>query len=334
MRHEDTYCAIFGQVTDKLTEKYSGEAIPNNFDFESECYRVLKQVAEREEVDVHLLGKHTFPDIMLEYKADGEKIGVEVKLHTSGDSWTTLGNSAYASTQASGLETIFLLFGNFEQRPPTFVIKPYAACITDIKLTHSPRYIIDMEATTDFLGEKIGVSFDQLRRMEERDRVTCVNTYIAETKYKELTAVSDKEQLIAKGFVLFPEFFSSCPWARYRRMSVWLFANNILCRNVRDFISASGKARIDAVGPEELPRIFTSLKNRASVFKEEIEKTPAIILKTAWNFVDETLTDIPDSAEDRVALWLNIASEQYGGGQKRIGATRHKFRETLEKILS
>lgn len=220
MRHEAVYQAIFERVQASLVEEFLDGNVPDDRTFENTCCSTLERAACECGVTVNHLGKHKFPDITLEYEADGEKIGVEVKLHTSGESWTTLGNSVRSSTQEPGLETIFLLFGNFEQQPPAFAIKPYAKCIKDIKLTHSPRYMIDMRGRTDFCEREIGISFDQLRNMSEDDRMIYVNTYIARTKYEELTAAAEKTQLVAKGFVLFPELFSHTPQIRYRRMSV------------------------------------------------------------------------------------------------------------------
>lgn len=332
MRHENVYQEIFEQVQINLAEEFSGGNAPDDRTFEDACYSALEQAASGRGVAVDHLGKHKFPDITLEYEVDGEKIGVEVKLHTSGESWTTFGNSAYSSTQEPGLETIFLLFGNFEQQPPAFAIKPYANCIKDIKPTHSPRYMIDMRETTDFCERQIGISFDQLRNMSEDDRIIYVNTYIARTKYEELTAVAEKTQLVAKGFVLFPELFSHNPQIRYRRMSVWLFANNILCRNVRDFISASGTAAISVVGTQALPKIYTSLLRCVPTFKEEMEHTEEIVLKNAWGECGNT-KEIPTSVEERIDLWLDIVSQQYGGKQKAIQGTPYKFKATLKKII-
>lgn len=332
MKHEDIYLDIFERVKKMLIAKYEREMYPDASDFELACVDALIQVSHNFDVNVQHLGKRKFPDIKLEYCPDGEKIGVEVKLHTEGETWTTLGNSTYASTQEPDLETVFLLFGNFEKAPPMFEIKPYANCIKDIKSTHNPRYIIDMEGTTDFCAEQLGVTFDQLRNMDESDRIVYVNTYIAKKKYKELSDIPSKERLIAQGFVLFPEFFSQNQQIRYRRMSVWLFAKNILCRNVRDFISASGVAAIDMIGPEELPRIYTSLLKCASIFRSEIEHIPGAVLKSTWSECGNT-AHIPTSAEGRIALWLDIASHQYGGKQKKIGDTPYKFRETVKKII-
>lgn len=332
MKHEDIYLGIFEKTKEILIAKYEKEKCPDDSNFELACADALTEAAQKFDVDVCHLGKRKFPDIKLEYRPDGEKIGVEVKLHTVGEAWTTLGNSAYASTQEPDLETVFLLFGNFEKSPPMFEIKPYANCIKDIKSTHNPRYMIDMEGATDFCAEQLGVTFDQLRNMDEGDRIVYVNTYIAKKKYKELSNIPAKKQVIAQGFVLFPEFFSPNQQIRYRRMSVWLFAKNILCRNVRDFISASGTAAIDMIGPKELPRIYTSLLKCASIFKREIEHIPGAVLKSAWSECGNT-TPIPTSVEDRIALWLDIVSQQYGGKQKKIQDTPYKFKETVEKIL-
>jgi len=271
MKHEDIYIKIFEKAKEILIKKYEREECPDDSNFEVACADALAKVANEFDVDTQHLGKRKFPDIRLQYRPDGEKVGVGVKLHTVGETWTTLGNSAYASTQEPDLETIFLLFGNFEKSPPMFEIKSFANCIKDIKSTHNPRYIIDMGGTTDFCLEQLGVTFDQLRNMEENDRIVYVNTYIAKRKYKELSVVPDKKRVLAQGFVLFPEFFSANRQIRYRRMSVWLFAKNILCRNVRDFVSASGTASINKIGPKELPRIYTNLLDCSYLFKEEIK---------------------------------------------------------------
>lgn len=207
MRHQDIYMRIFEKVKEMLIRKYEVEGCPDDSAFEHACADALTEAARGFDVDVRHLGKRKFPDVKLEYQPDGERIGVEIKLHTSGESWTTLGNSTYASTQEPGLETIFLLFGNFEQHPPAFVIKPYAACIKDITPTHYPRYIIDMGGTTDFCEEQIGVSFDQLRSMSETDRITYVNTYIAKTKYEELTAAAEKIDWWRRAFCSFQNSF-------------------------------------------------------------------------------------------------------------------------------
>lgn len=330
MKHKDVYSEIFRETKKFLVKKYSAGTIPSSADFESAVVEVMKAAAKGKGVEVRHLGKRAFPDIRLEYMADREKVGVEVKLHTTGKAWTTLGNSAYGRTQDPGLATIYLLFGHFEKSPAQFEIKPYGKCIQDIEITHNPRYMIDMRGSRDFCLEELGISFDKLRTMNEHNREIYVNTYIAKKKYAELSKLKNKKQIMAQGFVLFPEFFANNESIRYKRMSVWLFAKNILCRNVRDFLSASGTKAINAIGPERLPKIFSSLQNCAAEFEEELKSTPAIVLKSSWSECGAVGT-MPKSFKGRKKLWLDLVEQQYGG--RLISGTTHELRDTLEKLL-
>lgn len=330
MKHKKIFSSIFENAKKVLAEKYSTDEIPNDAAFETAVFKAIEEAAKDTGVQVTHLGKRAFPDIKLEYMVDREKVGVEVKLHTTGEAWTTLGNSAYASTQEPNLATIYLFFGNFEKTPAEFEIKPYGECIQDIKITHNPRYMIDMKSSRDFCVEEMGLSFDALRAIDERNREIYVNTYIAKTKYKELSDLINKRRVIAQGFVLFPEFFANNQQIRYRRMSVWLFAKNILCRNVRDFLSASGKQTIAIIGPEELPKIFSSLQNCATEFKEELINTPSIILNRSWSECG-TISTIPGNLKGRIDLWLDLVAQQHE--KELIPETPYKFRDTLEKLL-
>lgn len=330
MKHKKIYFSIFEKAKEILAREYSAGEIPDDSAFENAVFKAIEEAAKGKDVQATPLGKRAFPDIKLEHLSDGEKVGVEVKLHTAGEAWTTLGNSAYATTQEPNLVTIYLFFGNFEKKPVEFEIKPYGECIKDIKITHNPRYMIDMKSSRDFCVEEMGLSFDTLRAIDERDREIYVNTYIAKTKHKELSGLVNKQRVIAQGFVLFPEFFANNQRIRYQRMSVWLFAKNILCRNVRDFLSASGKQAIAVIGPEELPKIFSSLQNCTEEFKEELKNTPSIILKSSWS-VCGTITTIPENLEGRIKLWLNLVARQYE--KELISETPYKLRDTLEKLL-
>lgn len=330
MKHKDVYSSIFKETKKILVEKYSVGKFLNASNFEKVVFEAIKKAAKGTGVEVKHLGKNVFPDIRLEYMSDGEKIGVEVKLHTTGKAWTTLGNSAYGHTQEPDLTTIYLLFGHFEKSPAQFEIKPYGRCIQDIEITHSPRYMIDMRGSKDFCLEELGVSFDKLRKMDAHNREIYVNTYIAKKKYDELSKLKNKKQIIAQGFVLFPEFFAHNELIRYQRMSVWLFAKDILCRNVRDFLSASGAQAIPAIGPEELPKIFSSLQNCAAEFQEELKSTPSIILKSSWSKCG-TVRAIPKSFKGRKDLWLELVAQQ--NGKTYIPGTPYKLKDTLEKLL-
>jgi len=346
MIREDIYVQIFEEVKEKLKRKYQQDPNASSQKFEGSVVKIIENVIETWEstqpeeskldFEIRHLGKHHYPDIVIENKTDHEKIGLEVKYHIQNNLWKTTGNSTYESISEDGLDKIYLLFGHFKKVPPEFKIAPIDRCLSDVVITHSPRYSIDMEYGQDFCAQRLGVPYERLRQLEKKQRETYINTYVAQTKYKELSSVADKELLIAQSFILFPEIFSTNKKIRYRRMSVWLFAKGILCRNTRDFLSASGTQKIDLIGQEELPRVFSRLYERRTDIRREIVYLPSIVLEHSWN--DETIrkgppVSVSKNSEDRLNMWIDILSKQYGGAHKRIENTSYPFKATIEKLL-
>lgn len=163
------------------------------------------------------------------------------------------------------------------------------------------------------------------------DRELFVNTYIANTKYDELSTCVNKEQIIAQCFILFPDIFSSSA-DKYKRMSVWLFAKGIVCRNTRDFISGSGKRVINNVGDKELPKIFYTLYQHKTQFKHQLEEIDSISLKYSWYDYQSQIT-IPGQYNDRIKMWLRLIYKEFGGASKKIDNTDYQFNTTIKMIL-
>lgn len=78
-----------------------------------------------------------FPDIVA-----GKYYGVEVK-SSKDEKWITLGGSVNESTRIEDVERIFLMFGKLKE-PIEFRSRPYEDCLSDVVVTHYPRYKIDM----------------------------------------------------------------------------------------------------------------------------------------------------------------------------------------------
>ena len=57
-----------------------------------------------------------------------------------------------------------MLFGKLGGTPPEFKCKPYQDCLYDIAVTHSPRYLINMELEkNETIFSKMGTTYDDLR---------------------------------------------------------------------------------------------------------------------------------------------------------------------------
>src|SRR5690625_4323947 len=68
------------------------------------------------------------------------------------------------STRIESVERIYLLFGKLRE-PIKFKVKPYEDCLSEIVVTHSPRYKIDMQLNkSETIFEKMGVEYDEFRK--------------------------------------------------------------------------------------------------------------------------------------------------------------------------
>src|SRR5579884_2760448 len=106
-------------------------------------------------------GDGEFPDIV-----DDEFFGIEVKSTTS-NKWQSFGNSVMESTRVSNTEKIYVLFGKLGGDPDVMV-KKYEECLAEIKVTHNPRYQIDMRlGLGETILDKMGTTYDDLRTQKD-----------------------------------------------------------------------------------------------------------------------------------------------------------------------
>lgn len=212
--------------------------------------------------DIILVSGHSFPDIMAT-----NYCGVEVK-STKDDKWTSIGSSIVESTRNATVENIYMLFGKLGGNPPEFKLKPYQDCLSEIAVTHSPRYLINMELSKrETIFAKMGTTYESLRtsnnaieqvRRYYRDKaikehkiempwwITSENVESSQSFNIRLwnTLCDDvKKDLQAKCMILFPEALSPIQsQTKYNRTTLWLCSyNQVIVPNIRDFYSAGGK---------------------------------------------------------------------------------------------
>ena len=185
----------------KKLEDSEFKNIPEPKDFEKICACIIADVLKVEIDYKH--GSNRFPDITFNY--GGQHIGVEVKRLKS-SSWKVDGNSAAASTSVEGLDEIYILAGKFSKSKETdkftseYKMRPMGECITDIRVTHKPRYEIDVARPDgrEFCEETFRVKYDALRLMEEERREAIVGRYVAEVKYEQWVKNDQNIQNIRK----------------------------------------------------------------------------------------------------------------------------------------
>ena len=262
-----------------------------------------------------------FPDII----AAGY-YGVEVK-STKEDHWTSTGSSILETTRVNGIERIYMTFGKLGGNPIEFLSKPYEKCLYDIAVTHMPRYRIDMKLKDgETIFEKMGVSYDELRKMD--DPIAPVARYYrnhlkpgeslwwtgnkdienesapATIKLWTATSSEEKERLTVEGYVLFPEVLSNTSNKKYNRYSLWLVTNKgVVNNNVRDSFSAGGKIPFT---------LENGLEIKMPAAYGRIKKYRLLIEDMLYNYSADTLSEYWEMniVGNRLKQWCMLVADQ------------------------
>ena len=271
-------------------------------------------------------GGQKFPDIVA-----NKYYGIEVKTTTK-NHWKTTGNSVLESTRVDDVERIFMLFGKLG-KPIEFKSRPYEECLSEVVVTHSPRYLIDMnleEGKTIF--DKINTPYDTLR--QKKNPIKSITDYY-KSKLKagqDLWWIQDTEKssnliiniwnnlstieqndFVNKAMVIFPETFGHRQ-DKYSRFAIWLVKNEgVVCPYVRDAFTAKGRADILLNNKEykQVPRIFINLFENIDSIIEILANTSAIELSEYW----------PHKTSERKKIidWIEIVASN----SKSVRGTTH-----------
>jgi hypothetical protein len=278
------------------------------------------------ENSIKIIGGQKFPDIVAK-----KFYGIEVKTTTQ-NHWKTTGNSVLESTRVEDVERIFMLFGKLG-KPIEFKCRAYEECLSEVVVTHSPRYLIDMnleEGKTIF--DKINTSYDTLRK--KKNPIKPITDYyksklkpgqdlwwIQDTEKASNLIIniwnnlstSEQNNFVNKAMVIFPEIFGHRQ-DKYSRFAIWLVKNEgVVCPNVRDAFTAKGRADILLNNEEykQVPRIFINLFENINSIIEILVNTSTIELTEYWNKKTTEKTKILD--------WIEIVSTN----SKSVRGTKH-----------
>lgn len=232
-----------------------------------------------------------FPDILL----DDTIYGVEVK-SVKDKTWTSTGSSIVETLRESEIEKVFLMFGRLSDPDIDFRCKPYEECLSEIAVTHSPRYLInmDMSVADQTIFDKMGTSYEQFRKMGEgqidlvrkhyrekfkgRDKKSMpwwigeeptIITHPSELhnpscEFRMLSDLSEevKDYFRLCSYALFPEILGT-DQDKFRKPSLWLCSRfSIICSNVRDVFTAGGTVNIfvdDILEWKNVPKVVANL---------------------------------------------------------------------------
>lgn len=314
------------------TDKYLNKIAEENEDYfighsgiklEKDVFEAVKKCAVGTSFDgsIQLISGVSFPDIVAH-----KFYGVEVK-STEKNHWTSIGSSILESTRIKDVERIYLTFGKLG-KPSKFLSRPYEDCLSEIVVTHYPRYRIDMQLKAgDTIFDKMGVPYDELRKME--NPVVPVSKYYKENLKEgeslwwtgtdvESTVSSPilrlwntlpgnfREDKITEGYVLFPELLSG----QYEGFVLWLASQGIIIPNARDLFSAGGQKTLPCFKKgKKFPAVYKRVYNLRDGISDFIEKSDAGDLLKYWLNDDaiDVYMDRMDTLSEKLSLWIDIA---------------------------
>ncbi len=270
------------------------------------------------ENSIELIGGQKFPDIVAK-----KYFGIEVKTTTQ-NHWKTTGNSVFEGTRVDGVERIFMLFAKLAS-PMEFRCRPYEEVLSEVVVTHSPRYLIDMNLKKGkTIFDKIKMPYDTFRKNENPIR-SIVDYYKsilkpgeelwwmdAENNSKPSSIIikiwsnltlKQKQELKNRSMVYYPELFGNNN-NKFGRLAIWLVTREaVVCPNIRDLFTAGGKRDFkgDKYVYQKVPRIIFNLFENIQNIVEMIIQTSAFELSEYW--------EIKTTEKSKIFDWINLVSE-------------------------
>ncbi len=252
---------------------------------------------------------NAFPDIVAR-----RYFGVEVKM-TKKDDWRSTGNSVREHSRLDGIERIYMLFGKFGGG---FDVRTrlYQECLSEVAVTHSPRYLIDMTLPDGkSIFDKMGVDYDVLRH--DPQIIPRIKSYYrAQLKegqelwwlqddravspiIRPFNTLTDSEQRALKidSLILFPEILGTSRTKYERVAAYWIAEHGVVSSSLRDAFTAGGRKEISGLGVAR--QVDTLLLDVASELIARLMTLDETMLTHYWR--------VSGVAQDRVSQWLELA---------------------------
>ncbi|MFD2869146.1 hypothetical protein ACFSY7_11640 [Kurthia populi] len=282
----------------------------------------IKEHGDILEITAHL--GHHFPDMDL--KLNGIKFGLELKSRSNGE-WTTNGNSVMESISDPDYEEIFLMFGSKVKKENRLLVRhaPYWQTTKAIKVTHSPRFVIDIRSGASSVFES-KVEYDTLRELNDDGKVKFLQDYLRNNSNEAKWYTSEKEQVMptyfndlpeeerlkikADLFIQFPKDLIGNSQNDYKRSAEHLINFYfVYVSNLRDIFSASGKFKYENI---EFSRVYKNLQDSSQAIHDFLnEANSDYIEKITSGWIRDEL--IETSSGDVIADYykaLNMAAKK------------------------
>ena len=199
---------------------------------------------------------HAFPDITV------NGYGIEVK-HTRKDTWLAVGNSVFEGMRDWSVQQVYVVYGKMGGWPEVRWAR-YEDCITHVRISHAPRFVIEMDRVSP-LFKRIQVPYADFARLSPEEKMHHIREYargrlkpgerlwwledqdhslpIQVRVYMRLSE-QEKRQYRAEAAVLCPEICSpSRTRGKYDAAAMYLLTQHgVFCPQTRDLFSAGSVA--------------------------------------------------------------------------------------------
>ena len=112
---------------------------------------------------------HAFPDI----RVNG--FGVEVK-YSKRDTWNAVGNSVFESMRDPTVQAVYVMFGKVGGLAEARWAR-YEDCVTHVRVSNAPRFVVDMESAEPPLFERFDISYDDFAALDDDGKMQHVRDY-------------------------------------------------------------------------------------------------------------------------------------------------------------
>lgn len=337
----DYYDTILSELVNRLhfdSQKNKNDYLTSGTNFEKPVLNQLKKLLEtissrnneEKPVIIYNEGSHDFPDIRISF--EGHKWGIEVKSSSKeSSSWRINGNSIFGESRASDLDEVYVLFGHVSGAKSEFRFAKLENCIVDIAVTHSPRYILDLDAKEkDLFFPKIKMTMDEFEK--SRKQIEILKEYfqagnkkswwtesfsnsddsqVVPAEIRFLNKIDNKEanELIGYGLAHFPEmiaFDKRFGNDKYERFATFLISQqSIVCTNIRDIFSAGGKFELNG---KRYPHVLATITKYWVHIRQALNKSDESLDKD-WNFIFQRVPSISlNKDREKESSWIRISA--------------------------
>jgi len=310
---------VLARACEILTENVRTNSDHHSPDaFERHALDMLKVAADARLAVEPSFHPHAFPDI----RANG--YGVEVKF-TKHDTWLAIGNSIFEGMRDPDVSSVYVLYGKIGGEPEVRWGR-YEQCVTHVRVSNAPRFVIEMDARRTSLFENMGVSYDEFSKLDDDAKMHHVREYSRgrlkkgerlwwleashslpmQVRFYTSLRQSEKRRLRAEAALLCPQV---CGGPRlhnkYTDAALYLLMHHgVFCHQARDLFSA-GSVALRADDARGGNYIFRALKDIEELMREAAGRIEDSLIVEYWG-----ATCVPCN---RIREWLRRA-DNYAQG--------------------